>query len=448
MFGTIASYAFAQDPRTPLASDTGRMTRGYADFSRYTTPGMCETAVRSITARLRRSGDKDSLSITAKYTDTIPTIALETGRQCAKHLSLATTTPLELYNLQKLAIALGNKSLADSVVASRLTIAKTVHDSARVFQQSAIAYAEAQPIQLEAAQAAEVQLERLGPKARAELFGAQVELLRVAVDRFDVPRMRQISTSALATAALLSPDERDELVYSIKEAWRAYVAAVQWESPDSATFAVAQMEQDIAPLRNGNTFDWFDGFRRAFESKVRPQLGKPVVSFTTDAQYVYPSSVSQELRRGLLSKDTVHLVLLVSEVNSMRGVVRRLSEKYAAQGLQITMVSGLKGYTLWNESGVLTPQEEAVSQKEYLDSLHLPVSLVVEDASYTSLPDGRRRYEFTQWQQRTPVGAFIVDRNGVLRMGFTFVFEKPIDAYLQRTFSSQSPPQGDTARVK
>ena len=441
LIASIASTGTAQDPRAPLPSDTGRMSRGYADFSRYTTPGMCRAAVNSLMKRIRRSGDKDTVSVVAQYSDTLPTIALDAGKTCARRFTVSAAQPLELLDLQHLSLLLGDDKRADSVTHRRLALVKTAKDSARVLQQSVSAYLSVRPIRLASARATLDWLERLGTDGRESLLVAQGGLLQVAADRFDVPAMRQISTSMLTNAERLPSDSRDALASPIKTAWRAYLDVVQWEVPDSVVSVRARMDQEVALLRNGRAGDWFDAVRVVFEQHVRPAIGKPVVPFSTEARYIYPTATTPELRTGLLPRDTVHLVMFLPEVNLQRGILQRLHDKYGTQGLRITVVCGTKGYTQWNRSGVLSPAEEGESLRQATEQMRLPVSLVVEEVPYTFLPDGRRNGGTTQWQMRTPAGAMLVDRAGVLNMGFFWAAESVMDAYIQRALSVRSMVQ-------
>jgi hypothetical protein len=141
---------------------------------------------------------------------------------------------------------------------------------------------------------------------------------------------------------------------------------------------------------------------------------------------------------GELPRGDVHLVISTDEVDArLHGLIRRMQDKYGKQGLSVVVVSGTKGFTRWNASGVLTPAEEAESLRTLMvDHLKLPVTFVVEDVPFRTIPDGRKVYGRTQWHTRLPAAASLIGRNGNLVMGFLWVGESEIEAYIERALKS------------
>lgn len=447
-FGTISVNAQGSyDPRIPLSSDSGRTLRGFADFSRYRAPSMCRAMVIALSDRARRSWAKDTLDPAVKMIQPRPALAIEEGKKCASRFAPATVDSSELQHYEQLALEIGDDALAKTILERRLSLVRTVHDSAEMLQQSVLALTTAQPFRGAEAKATIARLQQLGPQAARATFLAQMSFVQERVRyNFDPSEQTTIAAQAIAQAQMLSASDRDELASVINYAWGARLQSLLFLARDSTIEVGAQMVGDITTLRGGTYSDFSSRFREMFALQVFPKLGKPLDSFGTDINYLFSSVSSPELRKGQLPQGKVYLVMIMSEIDDYsQGYIRRLHERYAKQGLSIIVVSGTKGYTAWNSSGVLTPAEEAESlRKLAYDHLKLPITLMVEDVPFQLIPDGRKNYGVTQWYSRLPVGSAIINRDGTLEMGFLFSNPGEVEAYLKRAL--QAPMNvGDNA---
>jgi hypothetical protein len=85
-------------------------------------------------------------------------------------------------------------------------------------------------------------------------------------------------------------------------------------------------------------------------------------------------------------------LLVIGEVEEQDALfLRRLAQRYTASGLRITMVTKTNGY--WTRSGTetgprTTAQEAAQDSAYYLDYLHLPVTIAIQETPFVTRPDG------------------------------------------------------------
>ena len=264
--------ASAQDPRTPLPSDTTRILRGFSDFSRYRTPGMCYATVQALTKRARRTWAKDTVPAGEKLRWALPAAAVDAGKQCARRFTVAKTAPSELQNLELLALAIGDDTLAASVVQRRLALAQTLRDSGDVLEQSATALIQAEPARRDQAIATLARLEQLGTQAGVASVRAHLSVLFRLSMGFDAPAQQRIAAAGLAGARKLSLSDRDALAGEIQMVWTIYLQALMFESFDSIPVAGERMTQDMASIRNGTYSDFSTMFRDMFATQIFPYL--------------------------------------------------------------------------------------------------------------------------------------------------------------------------------
>ena len=435
------------DPRTPLPSDSARTLRGFSDFSDYRAPSMCHAMVQALAERTRRSWTQDTLDPSLRMTRPLPSLVIETGKQCASRFAVGAVDPSELQQFERLALSIGDDALARSIVERRLSLVQTVGDSADVLEQSVGALVAAEPFRMAQAKATIGRLEQLGPKAARATFLAQAQLV-MEFKRYAFEPLEQtgIAARAIAQAKKLLISDRDDLAAELNNVWLIRMQTLLFVSRDSTVELGAQMVQDIASLRNGTYRTWSRSYQELFATQVFPKLGKPLDNFPTEANYLYASASLPEARLGQLPRGTVYFVMVVPEIRPREhGLIRRLHERYGKRGLSIVVISGTKGYTSWNASGVLTPSEEATSLRTFtFDHLKLPVTLMVEPVPSQANADGRMVYAPTQWYARLPVVSSIINHDGTLEMGFFLLMQGEVEAYLERALQ-RAAKEGGTA---
>jgi hypothetical protein len=102
------------------------------------------------------------------------------------------------------------------------------------------------------------------------------------------------------------------------------------------------------------------------------------------------------------------------------GVLRRLAAKYAARGLDITVLARTQGYL---GGDVIAPDSEAVRIRQYfLDELKLPVTLGITLSDFGRRSDGRLTLRSAvnevayQPESFVPLPTFLVDAHGIVRL--------------------------------
>jgi hypothetical protein len=94
---------------------------------------------------------------------------------------------------------------------------------------------------------------------------------------------------------------------------------------------------------------------------------------------------------------------------------RMLHDKFGARGLRILLVARTSGF-FRNEAIEVPSQEVELIRKYYLDFLKMPVTLVVDEARFNRLPDGRRIAEDIPWYRTWPNdGTVLIGRDGKIK---------------------------------
>jgi hypothetical protein len=426
MFTIVANTAAAQ---RWTAADTGRMMPGDRDFSRY-TPAMCIEAMESVRNSIWRHFERDTAGIPPDR-DTLPTAALAAGKACAAQFTVAGTAPRDLWNLRRLALVIGDESMAEAVTARQLTLASTDTGRAEVLLEAVEAYAEARPIRIAGMQAVLAQLDAMGPSARIARLFAHETVAGYSATVFDTTAMLREARAIRALIPSLTNEEKDEFFGALVSAYQTETRVAWFRVQDSTLrfvvdmiFQVAQRELGFAPC--SSIGKQLQGMRMLVTSLAASASGRaPRIR----AAYWYNDSA------GVSYPQPGKVTLVWSLSNDWLprlAMFRRLQEKYGPQGFQVVVVAPEDGHS-W-----ASPPQSALDEANtlawyYLEHFHLPFVLAVDTAP-------RRKGASTAFgaAYRSPAGAqAIIGRDGMIRTRTYGVgsLEAETEAYIKQALA-------------
>jgi hypothetical protein len=431
--------------RAAAIADTGRMTPGYRDISRYDTPGYCVAAMRGITMETWRSGE-GNLIVTGSAQDTVPTKAKVIGTQCMAHLpDVQQIAVQELPNMMRLAMFVGDTAVMQAVINRQFSLATT--DEARGYVLSDAVHDLVDPTTrvphpLYVAMATNVlrRLDALGAGARIQRLIAHREMLHIATEvRFDTTALLREDAALRRIGPLLTAEDRKE--YDIANEYDITLTGdslyILWyrNDPDFKAHVHAFMEKMQVPLSNSlgeNVFQSLKGLVEMHASKVGtpapPIRGK--YWFPADSPHVAPKPGK---------------VTLVREVTKGRGIMDpyiasllRLYNKYHAKGLEIVLVLKTQGYS-WSSPPQSAEDEAKTIAWYYLDHLQLPFTVVVDETPFTKKPDGRRVAGQIAFEQDYVMHGALIGRDGRIRtIAYGLTSESMEDAFIRQALDVDS----------
>jgi hypothetical protein len=436
-----ARPAAAQNLAPFASADSVRMVTGHVVYDRYETPAACVAAARLETRLIWRVyRARDTLPYDPEH-DTIPTRATLAARRCAA-VAPAETVPRDLRSRMQLQLILGDDSAASATVARRMADASSDRARAGVWSDAVHDYLMARPMRLAAAQAAARALDRIGHSAYRERADAHVMLGSHALQSFDTAAMRRESDALLALAAMLSPAERDEIASAVSYAY-APLAFRYWQFRDPAHVPTLLREFRAAAkrLRGGRVMP--PPMEDAV-AQLRARFAVPVDTLTGAFWYNAGPS-SRRPKVGVVSLYVFAQDYAGDDAGArapLYAMIRRLHAKYGA-ALDIVMLAKTSGY--FRDTRLSTPADEADAARRYfLDYLELPVTVMMDIAPVTKLPDGRRVVGAVAFERQFPgAPAVVIGRDGRLvlypvlyRAPDLWGMEAEVNAYIDRAIGS------------
>jgi hypothetical protein len=420
-----------------LPTDTVQISEGHVDFSRYTTPDVCERAVMNMTVKTWRRGERDTLRYDPEH-DTLPTAARITGQQCVGNFTVKSVDPTQLFYLVRLYLALGRDPDAETAIAHRIALAPDITAKGNVLFESINTYLEAKPSRPAAAEALMQQLDALGHEARIARLRAHHALLSYWALLFDIPRMEREADSIIAVGETLTEEELETWGALLQASYlhRASIATFK-DSPKAAVDILQQGITALGKIRGGQPRLMLRMTMQGYS--IQANLFKQPAPQLT-GHYWFNSGDST-------TRPSYGKVSLLVQVNANCGefcyrlyaILNRLHQQYGAAGFEITLVARTLGYS--PNSGVQTPVEERESIRKYfMEDRKLPAALVVQESSFITQEDGRRVNQPTQYDQLyNSSPAVLVDREGLIRwMGqIDGSREAMINAYIVKLLDSR-----------
>jgi hypothetical protein len=344
------------------------------------------------------------------YADQPTTVAAM--RACLARFSLAGALPRDLLGFGKAYLAAEQPDLARQALATLAKIPMEPSAKAWTLYQIVTVFLETpRPLLVDAEQYA-AQLDAMGAPVAAVRMLAHDAIAAAAVVRDSVPLQAHEATVALHASQELTGDARKE--WGIHSAW-AYtdMAAldVRQNNPAAAMAALTAGQSALVPLRP---------FVRSSFDAEQPYfipVGQPAPEIQATRWYHTGSAGN---RRPVPGKPTLIFFSAARCTSCYEGygVLRRLAAKYAARGLDITLVTRTHGYF---GRRLVPPDTEMTKLAAYfLDDLKLPVTLAIWRTDFGRRNDKRLTIESAPndqaYRPTENMAAYLVDANGRVRL--------------------------------
>jgi hypothetical protein len=378
--------------------------------------------------------------------DTLPTKAADIGRRCLAQFSdIQRVAPIELDNMERLAIALGDSVTLTAAINRHLSLA--TNDSARasvLFNAfNALAYIKPQPLpyprRFAWANATLARLDAMGASARVPRLLAHINMATLMTTaRFDTTALLREDATIRRIRTLLTDQDRQTLDFAYPELTTlitdSLAVAVYRNDPDLKAHIRATVGRELQVLTH------VDAQKKEFVILERERsaalIGVPAPPIV--GNYWFPDAKSH----GTPQSGKVTLVRWVVKgqglLTSDLAALRRLYDKYHDDGLEIVLLLRTEGYS-W-ASPPLSPADEAKTIAWYYRKhLGLPFTIVVDETPFTTKPDGRRVAGSVPFVKEYAGGATLVGRDGRIRVaGALFNTKEPVlDAFIEQALAAR-----------
>lgn len=411
-------------------ADTGRMMPGYGDLSRYDTPGYCLGAMSSVQAAVWRAGEGDTIERESAG-DTIPRAAIEIGKKCSSRMTADNVPEIELYNLMRLSILIGDTAKLRSVVNRQLALASTPASKGYVLLDAIDELLSARVIHRSMAMDLLKDLDALGHEARLPRLDAHNLVRRDAYSpRFDLFTVMQESHAIMALEQSLTPAERKEYQNGLGSIYQDSIYALWYQRIPNLTEEVHR----LMARRIDETPEWqlTEMQRAAFLGRM-DQLSSAIgKDATLTADFAFPDSTAARITPG-----KVTLLMAVSKgysglMTGQLAMLRRMYDKYNANGFEVILIVRTEGYS-W-ASPPQSPEDEArVINWFFRDHLQLPFPVLVQETEFRLLPDGRRVSQGIAFMSQYPTPHVLVGKDGRVHTLYIGVgTEAELDAFIRQ----------------
>jgi hypothetical protein len=448
-------------------SDTGRMMPGYRDLSAYDVPGMCLMAMRGVLEATWRRVEADTL---ARYTpgDTVPTAVREIGQTCLAKMTPESVDSADLYDLMRAALTAGDTALARKTVvyhASKMT--RSVNERAGVFVD-AIGFAlqqeggiqqqnpEIHPTHPEWVESIFPLLMAIGPDAKQAIYSGFGYRRRDAFGRFDTAAIVRLTTELSAFIQGLRIQDRQDSV-EMRRIFSDSMEIVRYQRDPNLAQTVRRLGDRYIEWTPENDVE-----RLIAQGDVEGELrygkfyGTPApTSFSPFRKYPSDAPVGPVPGR-------VTLVGFIERLGSgfmdpYLAALRRLHEKYHAQGFDIMLIARTQGFA-WESPPLDSLQEAKLIGWYYREYLKLPFTILIFSQPFSRRSDGRLVPQgidgqipligpFSEWR---PWWGYIISRDGtivrqIFRTEWTHRREKEIEAYIRRELAIPASTRASTS---
>lgn len=402
-----------------VSADTARMSPGHLDFARY-DPEQCLRAILHVQSHRYRHGELDTLRYTMDG-DTLPTIAVDTGRACSAMFHNAEIPIHQLGAWIRLQLAVHEDTLALATASRWLAMELSPDDRAAALYTIASAYITASPMRLKAARAIIATIDSMGPSMAILQLRVHSALLDQWRRSFNAAEIRKESEQILTIAerglgTLSTRAQKDAVIRAFGSVIVSYTNALAYEEGRGGLDSVWARIQHAVRDSSLTIVDWFIKQRRSLDQMV----GTPFPDMHPD-WVINGGANPQRPRAGRVTVMAFVSgprrnpgVRESSELSYGSAVLRRLADRYGPSGLDIVLVTQTRGYSIG--SLVQTEEEELKSiENLYLKYQKIPATILVNKTSFNKLPDGRLIPILTPLMRDFRSMVLIVDQNGVIR---------------------------------
>lgn len=402
--------------------------------ARYTVP-MCLGAVETLDFATRTRATYDTVSVMGRA-DTLSTTARTFAAACLQRWPLGAVPERDLNAFVRLALAAGNSTLAMNAVHQRLQHAPNDSAKASVLFDAVNAFTSSHPIHLAEADSLFRRVDALGPRVQLWKLLARVQygavLRRVG---FDTTQQLAVMAPYAQGFAALPSAERDLVV-----AYHGQVGdSSGWEyvgDRESADQFARLPVDTIAAHRESNILRacafmspqecvLFASQQAALDRQDLVRRDQPVPDDVSPGfWFVHPGDTvgSPTPLRPIAGHVTLVMVITRTDgsVDPQKALIRRLYDRYAAEGLDIILVNNTRGFA-WH-SPPLEPKDEARVVAWYVhDVCDLPLPLVVLNTPTRKNADGIPEYltdtlrvfgERLSDNGGPPLQSLVIDRQG------------------------------------
>jgi hypothetical protein len=429
--------------RLAAIADTGRMTPGYRDISRYDTPGYCLAAVRGVREETWRRNEQINV-VEGSAEDTLPTAAIALGRRCLAALpDVGHVAPVELPNLFLLAMLVGDSVRMEAALTRAAALAPTVEARGYIYSDAieqlagtAFPPLVAHPRELALANAFAARLDALGADARIPRFAAHTALRNVAEGpQFDTTALLREDKALRNVMALFTPDDRkehqDELAVSMDD---SLIVVWYQHRPNLPEVVHGIMDRYFASVGRQFSPDqvsMITGYVVGLASKV----GQPAPPIT--GKYWYPETAPHV--QPTLGKVT--LVMRMEKggglMNGQTAMLKRLYDRYHDRGLEIVLVFKTEGFS-WSSPPQSSSDEAKTIAWYYYEHLKLPFKIVVDETPFTVRPDGRKVPGPIDFERQYFPPEALIGRDGkIYTTWIGLVSESQMNAFIEQALGAK-----------
>lgn len=424
-------------------ADTGRMMPGYQDLSPYDRPGYCLSAMQGKEQITWRRGESDTLPENT-VNDTIPTVVREVGRACVAKMTPRTVPPEELNNLALLALRIGDTALARQTVDYHLSMMpNNAREQGYVLSDAIAGAVASRPMQIPFMESMLPRFTELDKAAVEAAVAAYGSASSVAHNRFDTAAMLRLGAARDALIQRLTPEERQAQGLD------------QWEGgafADSLDIVWYQLIPTLSQTVNRLVGQILTANGLAVSN---PQLTQALTALRTAEGTIpgQPAPIPKMFKRYPADAPLTSIPGTVTIVMPLRGIgngrldetlgrLRRLHERYHSRGLEVVLVGRTTGYA-WGSPPLAAEAEANLFGWYYREHLKLPFTVLVEETSFSTKPDGRKvaaPSPFMTTYSPLPLRGYIIGRDGLMKsINYGFHSESELEAYIVRELAVSRP---------
>lgn len=417
MFSLAAGYsAGAQAPApAPAASDP---------YVRYTSAARCVEGASRMIAFYWRDKHQD----TARYapaTDVTPAPVRDSLRMCASRFSVAKVADDDVLPMLQLSLLTGDTTAVNAAEArlTRSLAALSLPRRAWLLEGMASAFLGARPAQFARARGYVRALDALGKPAAYERMSTHTLIADYAWSVGELAIAdSEVHAANAAVSELGKPEQINQAdniagvftlratISSIRQGRSAATAIL-----DTAATVALPLTQSGSPYdayrrqRMENGFAYYRGVYNIGGTTAKPVRADWWMGSPGDT--VFPKS------------NTVTLAIFVHPGNlgfPTIATIRRLHDEFASRGLDFVLMTYTTGY--FRTAVTPKPSTEVQEfQRWFVDYLHLPLTMAVEESQFGRLPDGRRQNTRMTNEVNYSAGtnALLIGKDGVIRMALS-----------------------------